>query len=101
LPEDPRTLGGDVRRKRFGTYVGTNSGHDAPAKSGARGGMLRMSPALKADATSPHGEYWRLFARLLLPYRLPLTGAAAAVVVDAALPFFRPWPRQILTFPAV
>jgi len=55
-----------------------------------------MSLAMKADtASSPRG-YWQLFARTLRPHRWPLTGAAVAMVLDAALTVLRPWPLKIV-----
>lgn len=37
-----------------------------------------------------------LFRRLLRPYRWPLMGAVAAMVLDAALTVLRPWPLKIV-----
>src|SRR5258708_15840569 len=58
--------------------------------------MLRKSVAVKADTASSHRGYWQLFARMLRPYRWPLTGAAVAMVLDAALTVLRPWPLKIV-----
>ncbi len=55
--------------------------------------MNQTRPAGKAS--SPRG-HWRLFARLLRPYRWPLTGAVIAMVLDAALTVLRPWPLKIV-----
>jgi subfamily B ATP-binding cassette protein MsbA len=58
--------------------------------------MLRMSLPLKSDSASSQLGYWPLFVRMLRPYCVPLAGAAAAMVLDAALTVLRPWPLKIV-----
>ena len=48
-------------------------------------------------STAPsRGGHWHLFARMLRAYRWPLTGAAAAMVLDATLTVLRPWPLKVV-----
>lgn len=55
-----------------------------------------MSQVWQADTAPSHRGNWHLFARMLRPYRCPLTGAAVAMVLDAALTVLRPWPLKIV-----